>query len=213
MPTTVLLVRHGETAWNREKVFRGAYDVALNKNGQAQARRLAQALSLWRIDVAYCSPLSRASETAMIVLSPQRIQAVVHEDLRDFDYGEWTGLQDEAVARQWPEEHARWLLEPHTVCPPGGDTLQEVFGRAFDALEEIARRHVGETVALFAHRVVNKLLVLGVLGLGLERFPFIRQDNCCVNEFQRTERGYVVITLNDTAHIRRSGTDLLAADF
>ena len=85
--------------------------------------------------------------------------------------------------------------------------------RAFRAMEEIGRRHEGQTVALFAHRVVNKLLVLGALGLGLERFPFIRQGNCCINEFVRTASGYVIERINDTAHVRGAKADILQADF
>jgi broad specificity phosphatase PhoE len=213
MPTIILLVRHGETAWNREKIFRGVYDIPLNENGRAQASHLAQALTLRRIDVAYSSPLSRARETARIVLEPHGIEAAVHEGLKDFNYGKWTGLKDEVVASKWPEEHARWTAEPHKIRPPDGDTLQEIFDRSFDAVEEIAQKHDGQTVALFAHRVVNKLLILGMLTLGLERFPFIRQDNCCINEFERTARGYIVISLNDIEHIRQAGTDPLKADF
>jgi broad specificity phosphatase PhoE len=213
MSTTLLLIRHGETAWNREKIFRGVYDVPLNENGRTQARHLAKALTSRKIDVAYSSPLSRARETAQIVLEPHGIEATVHEGLRDFDYGQWTGLQDHVVVSQWPKEHARWMSTPHQACPPDGDTLQIVFDRAFDAVEEIAQKHAGQTIALFAHRVVNKLLVLGMLTLGLERFAFIRQDNCCLNEFQHTAQGYVVTGLNDTSHIRQGGTDLLKADF
>jgi broad specificity phosphatase PhoE len=213
MPTTILLIRHGETAWNREKIFRGVYDIPLNENGRAQASHLARALASRSIDVAYSSPLSRARETARIVLEPHGIQAAVHEGLKDFNYGKWTGLQDELVASKCPEEHACWTAEPHKVRPPDGDTLQEVFDRAFDALEEIAQKHDGQTAALFAHRVVNKLLVLGMLTLSLERFPFIRQDNCCLNEFEWTAKSYIVINLNDVGHIRRAGTDLLKTDF
>jgi broad specificity phosphatase PhoE len=213
LSSTILLIRHGETAWNREKIFRGVYDVPLNENGRAQARHLAQALASRRLNAAYSSPLSRASETAQIALEPHGLQAAVHEGLKDFNYGEWTGLKDEVVARKWSREHARWLAQPHQARPPGGDTLQELFDRAFEAVEQIAQEHDGQTVALFAHRVVNKLLVLGMLTLPLERFPFIRQDNCCVNEFQRSGKGYVVISLNDTSHVRQTGVDLLRADF
>ena len=213
MATTILLIRHGETAWNRGKIFRGVYDIPLNENGCTQASQLAKALASRRIDNAYSSPLSRAKRTAQIVLESHEIEAIVHEGLKDFNYGQWTGLEDEVVARRWPEEHKCWTATPHAIRPPGGETLREVFDRAFDVVEEIAQKHDGQTVAIFAHRVVNKLLVLGMLTLELERFPFIRQDNCCFNEFERTEKGYVVINLNDTSHLRQAGIDLLKADF
>jgi alpha-ribazole phosphatase/probable phosphoglycerate mutase len=213
MSTTILLIRHGETAWNRGKIFRGIYDIPLNENGRIQASHLAKTLASRHIDTAYTSPLSRAQETAQIVLEPHGIEAAIHDGLKDFNYGQWTGLEDEEVARKWPDEHAHWTTTPHEIRPPNGNTLQEVFDRAFNAVEEIAQKHAGQTVALFAHRVVNKLLVLGMLTLGLERFPFIRQDNCCMSEFERTEKGYIVISVNDTSHIRQAGTELLETDF
>ena len=224
MSTAILLIRHGETAWNRGRIFRGVRDIPLNENGRAQARLAAQSPTLQsygdgaaparrRVDAAYSSPLSRAVETAKIVLGPHGIEAAVHEGLKDFNYGEWTGLEESEVARKWPAQYARWSSEPHKTRPPGGDTLQEVFDRSFAALEEIALKHDGQTVAVFGHRVVNKLLVLGMLSLGLERFPFIRQDNCCISEFERAERGYIVVRLNDTSHIRQAGAELLEADF
>jgi broad specificity phosphatase PhoE len=213
MPTTILLIRHGETAWNREKIFRGVHDVPLNKNGRAQASLLAQALTPRQIDAAYSSPLSRAAETAQIVLQPHGIAARVHQGLTDFNYGQWTGLQEQAVARQWPREHALWTAAPHQARIPDGDTLLQVSDKSLAALEEIAREHAGQTIALFAHRVINKLLVLCMLNLGLERFPFIRQDNCCLNEFQHTGEGYIVVSLNDVSHIRQAGANLLQADF
>ncbi len=213
MSTVILLIRHGETVWNRGRIFRGVYDIPLNENGRIQAGHVAKALASRHLDAAYTSPLSRAHETAQIVLDPHRIEAIIHEGLKDFNYGGWTGLQADEVARRWPAEHTRWTNNPHGMRVPGGDTLQEVFDRAFGAVEEITQKHKGQIVALFAHRVVNKLLVLGMLTLGLKRFPFIRQDNCCISEFERTETGDIMVCLNDTAHIRQAGTELLEADF
>jgi broad specificity phosphatase PhoE len=213
MATTILLVRHGETDWNREKIFRGVYDVPLNDNGRHQAQLAAKALSSHEIDAAYTSPLSRAAETASVVLGPHGIQAKPHAGLLDINYGDWTGKPESEVVRDWPEEHAKWSVHPHEVYIPGGDTLKDVFDRAFAAMEEVAQRHDGQTVALFAHRVVNKLLILGALGLTLDRFPFILQGNCCINKFIRVEGGYLIEYLNDTSHIRYAGADVLEEDF
>lgn len=213
MSTTILLIRHGETAWNRNKVFRGVYDIPLNENGRAQAQALARTLATRAIDATYTSPLSRAVETAAIVLEPHEIDAIIHDGLNDFNYGHWTGLSDEEVALRWPGEYRRWTTEPHTLRVPGGNTLQEVFANAFRAVEELVRKHDSQTIAVFAHRVVNKLLVLGMLTLGLERFPFIRQDNCCLNEFHWTGQNYIVTSLNDVGHLKQMKTALLSEDF
>lgn len=213
MATTILLVRHGETAWNRDKIFRGTHDIPLNDNGREQAKLAAKALISCKIDFAYTSPLSRAAETAKIVLEPHSVEASIHEGLLDFDYGNWTGQKDVDVAKKWPEEHVAWSSWPDSLRIPGGDTLKEVFNRAFGCMEEIAEKHDDQTVAFFAHRVVNKLIVIGVLGIGLDRFPFIMQGNCCVNKFERTKKGYIIDFINDTAHIRNARAELLKEDF
>jgi broad specificity phosphatase PhoE len=213
MMTTILLIRHGETQWNRSGIFRGSCDVPLNDAGRRQARLLGQVLACRQIDAAYTSALSRASETAQLALGDRDIEARADGRFVDFSYGHWQGLAEADVARRWPEELAAWKSKPHTLRVPGGDTLGEVYDRAFEGMEELAARHGGGTIALFAHRVVNKLLVLGALGLGLDRFGFIRQDNACFNEFQRSAGGYVIVCLNDTSHLRQTDVGPLSDDF
>ena len=185
----------------------------LNENGRRQAELLGGKLQGVQIDAAYVSPLGRAVETAEIALKAAGTQAVVDERLKDFCYGQWTGLAEDEVGRRWPRELAEWQERPGSARVPGGDKLGEVFERAFGAMEEWGAKHEGQTVAIFAHRVVNKLLVVGALGLGLERFGFIRQDNCCVDEFERTADGYVIVSLNDTSHLRGGQAELLHDDF
>ncbi len=138
MSTKILLVRHGETPWNRDRIFRGTYDVPLNENGKEQARLAAQALKDIKLNAAYASPLSRAMETASIVANPHGIPPIIHDGFIDMDYGEWTGKEDSEVARLWPDEHAAWSVAPHSVRPPGGTTLKEVFNKAFNAMGELA---------------------------------------------------------------------------
>jgi broad specificity phosphatase PhoE len=207
--TTILIVRHGETDWNRRKIFRGAHDIPLNDNGRAQAGRLTGALPA--IDAAYSSPLSRARETAQLALAGQAVAIQSHPGLVDIDYGEWTGKEDEEVYRLWPDEHTAWGATPHLAAPVGGEPLGAVSERVLASLHEVVDTHAGQIIAIFAHRVVNKLLVLGMLGLELNRFAYIRQDNCCISEFHKADDGYVVVRLNDTAHMR--DTDILTVDF
>lgn len=213
MSTKILIIRHGETAWNRGNIFRGTYDIPLNENGKQQARLVAKALSDRKLDAVYTSPLSRAKESAEIVTECHGISPVIHDGFLDLDYGEWTGKEDSEVAQLWPNEHEAWTTKAHTVRPPSGTTLKEVFDKSFSAMEELAEKHDGETIAIFAHRVVNKLLVMGALSLGLECFPFIIQGNCCINEVERVKHGYLIQSINNVSHIENSGIDLLATDF
>ena len=213
MSTKILIIRHGETAWNRGKIFRGIYDIPLNENGKQQARLAAEALKDMKLDAAYTSPLSRAKESAEIITEYHGISPVPHDGFMDLDYGEWTGKEDSEVAKLWPNEHKAWTTNAHSVRPPGGTTLKEVFNKSFTAMEELAKEHEGGTIAIFAHRVVNKLLIIGALSLGLERFPFIIQGNCCINEIVRIKSGYLIQSINDISHIKNSGTALLETDF
>ena len=213
MSTKILIIRHGETAWNREEIFRGTYDIALNENGKQQAKLVAQALQATRIDAIYASPLSRAQESAKIVAKPHGISPIIQDSFIDIDYGEWTGKKASEVAKLWPDDYAAWTTTPHNVRPPGGTTLKEVLNSSFTAMEELAKKHDGETIAIFAHRVVNKILLIGALALGLERFPFIIQGNCCINEIERIQSGYLIQSINDVSHIKNAGTDLLQVDF
>ncbi len=211
--TCIITVRHGETEWNRERIYRGSRDIPLNDNGRRQAAVTAAALQKRTIDSAYTSPLSRAAETAHLVLEPHGIDAVEDEALSDFDYGEWEGVGQDEVKQRWPAEYEEWTTRPHEARPPGGTSLLEVFDRSFPMMVTVARKHEGGTVALFSHRVVNKLLVLGALGLGLERFPYIMQGNCSYNEFIFEDSEFITETLNCTVHMTEGGVEVLPVDF
>jgi len=213
MSTKIFIIRHGETAWNRGQKFRGIYDIPLNENGKQQAKLAAQSLKNIKIHAAYTSPLSRAKESAEIITRFHSISPVIHNGFIDMDYGKWTGKENSEVAKLWPDDHAAWITNPHTVRPPGGTTLKEIFNNSFTAMEELAKRHDGETIAIFSHRVVNKLLIIGALSLGLERFPYIIQGNCCINQIERIPSGYLIRSINDVSHIKNAGIDLLQADF
>ena len=163
MNTCILLIRHGETEWNKSERFRGTYDIPLNDNGQSQAKTLAWALRDKNITVACTSPLSRAVETAKISLPDRNIQILTDERLKDIDYGDWTGLKKSEVAQRWPEEYHVWTSRPALTNIPGGETLKQSFDRSYSAMNEIAKRYKGHTVAIFAHRVINKLLLLGAM--------------------------------------------------
>lgn len=213
MKTRVLIVRHGETAWNRANVFRGRGDVPLNDTGNAQARLLGLALRDTPLDAAYSSPLGRALETGRLALEGREVALHVEPGLTDIDYGLWTGVDEHSVAQRWPDAYALWQAAPHKAHIPGGETLPAVFERAMVSLNRIVAQHSGQAVALFSHRVVTKCLLLGCMTLGVERFGYLRQDNCCLNELEWTSAGYILVRLNDTGHLRQAGVSVLTTDF
>ncbi|MFO7622891.1 MAG: histidine phosphatase family protein [Anaerolineales bacterium] len=203
MQTTVILVRHGQTEWNRVERFRGRADVPLNQTGLDQAaatgRRIAKG---WQPAVFYSSPLSRAICTAEAAARHFDLPVIVDEGLADIDYGLWQGLTPDEARQKWPEDVAAWYDAPQLAHIPGGESLEQLRKRAMFAVAELVSKHPEETIVLVGHTVINRIILLGLLGLGNERFWHIRQDTCAINVFEASQGDYVLVSLNDTCHLQ-----------
>ncbi len=204
MTTQIILVRHGETEWNRVERFRGRADLELNENGIRQAKATAQSLSGVDIVAVYSSPLKRASATAGEIARAKGLNVISLEGVVDINYGDWQGLTPEEVAIRDPEGHGTWEKTPHLAEIPGGESLLQVGERAVRALEDVVKAHSGETVVIVSHKVVCKVLLCAVLGLGenLRLFWNIQQDTCAVNRIEWEQGMFRAIQINDTCHLR-----------
>lgn len=207
--TRIILVRHGQTEWNRVERFRGRADVPLNETGLAQAKatgqRVASDASLseeWQPVAIYSSPLSRAVKTAEAIAQHFNLPVQVHPGIADIDYGQWQGLTPDEVKARWPEIHHAWYNAPHTARIPGGETLQDLRARGMAAVNELAARHAGQTFVMVGHTVINRIILLGVLGLGNDHFWRLRQDTCAINVFEVDGGEFTLASLNDTCHLR-----------
>ena len=181
MPTTIILVRHGETDWNRERRFQGHADTALNESGRQQAVALADALSSERLTAICTSPLRRASETADIVgarlgLQPEKLAA-----LREIDVGDWQGLTVDEVKARFPDEarvawHAGW---------PNGETYDQLGARVLPALNGLEERHPDGRVLGVTHAGPIRAAVAAAAGISVEesRERIGRLENCAVFRF------------------------------
>ncbi len=132
---TIILIRHGETDWNREQVFRGKIDVPLNEVGLSQARGVKKALEGVAIDVIYASPLSRALDTARVLSEGSALDVRTDEGFSDVDFGSWQGLSHQKVKEQFPDLYATWVTDPQLVMFPRGETLLKVQKRSMAALD------------------------------------------------------------------------------
>ncbi len=200
--TRIVLIRHGQTMWNREARFRGQADIELDAFGLRQAAATGRYVaSRWPVAAVYASPLRRAMQTAEAVARAQGLEARPLAGLLDIHFGEWQGLSGEEVAQRYPDLYRAWWEAPHTVRIPGGESLDDVRRRVVAALEEIVTRHRGEAVALVSHTCTNRVLLCAVLGLGNEGFWRLGQDTCAVNVFDAEDGVYTVLLLNDTSHL------------
>ena len=202
MATTFILVRHGQTEWNRVERFRGRADVPLNETGLAQAAATGRRVAgQWRPDAIYASPLSRAVVTAEAIAAPVDLPVLRLPGLVDIDYGDWQGLTPDEARAAWPDLVHAWYTAPETVQIPHGESLDALRERAMAAVHALADRHAGQTIALVSHTVVNRVILLAILGLGNERFWRVRQDNCALNVFEAERGDFTLVSLNDTCHL------------
>lgn len=204
MKTTILLVRHGQTAWNKDERIRGRSDIPLDEVGLEQAQMTARYIAArWPLTAVYASPLRRALDTARAIAAVQGLEARPLDGLLDLCFGQWEGLSIPEVQARYPDLWRAWLEAPHTVRFPDGEGLDDVRERGMVTLQDIIQRHPGETVALVAHRVVNQVLLCAVLGLGNDHFWQIGQETCAVNVIEWTGRFYRLTLMNDTSHLWR----------
>jgi broad specificity phosphatase PhoE len=175
--TRVLLVRHGETAWNARDVWQGWQDVPLGARGRAQAEALARSLADIAVDAAYTSPLARARETASIVLAGRNVVPLAVPELRELSYGLLEGVAPDARRAGWPDLDARWPADPWAVAFPGGESLDALAARVLPAWTRIVAAHPGETVLVSGHGHVNRVLLLHARRQPREAFWAVAQPN------------------------------------
>jgi broad specificity phosphatase PhoE len=203
MTTRIVLIRHGQTAWNREARFRGQSDVPLEEFGLKQAEATARYVAArWPLVAVYASPLSRAMQTAKPIAQAQGLTTQPLGGLIDINFGKLQGLLATEAEQRYPELYHAWMNAPHTTHFPGGESLNVVRSRISAALDEVVVRHPGQTVALVSHTVVNRVLLCVVLGWGNDRFWRMHQETCAVNVFDVEEDGtFTIIQLNDSGHL------------
>jgi len=214
----VILIRHGQTAWNigegQDERFRGLLDMPLAEAGAAQAQGTADRLARWPLTAVYSSPLQRALRTAEIIAAPHRLAVRALPGLSSMNYGEWAGRLHADVARRWPDLYSSWRRDPFSIHIPGGESTANLRDRAMAALRAAIAHHAdGETLVFVTHQVVAKVLACALAGLPNNAYWQIRQDLCGLNRFDYDPAAdtFSVAGLNDTCHLT-PGTRRAAGD-
>jgi len=200
--TRFILMRHGQTQWNREERFRGRADLALDETGRKQAEVAALRLKEEHAVAVYCSPIRRALQTAKIVGEKLSLPVQPLEGLIDLDFGSFEGLSGEEATKQYPELYRLWLQRPQEVRFPGGEGLEDVRQRVVPAVEQLEAKHKDQTVILISHKVVCQVLMCAMLGLDNSHFWQVRQDVNAINIFEIRDGAPLVTLVNDTCHLK-----------
>ena len=186
--TTILLIRHGETAWNAVRRLQGHIDIPLNEEGERQAGALAQALAAENIDVIVASDLQRDMQTAQAVAGHyDGAQVLTDAQLRERCYGVFEGMLYAEIEQQYPTDYVLWQARDiDAVMPPGervAESFRQFYARSVAAISDWAERHPGKTLAIVAHGGVLDCAYRAAVGMSLDSPRDFQVKNASINRF------------------------------
>lgn len=199
--TRLLLIRHGETAWNRDTRLQGHLDIPLNDTGLWQAQRVADALRGEAVDAVYASDLARALQTAQAVADALGLPVQTDTGLRERHFGEFQGKTWVEVETLWPEAALAWRQRVPEFAPPGGESLLALRERVEAAVAALAARHTGQQIALVAHGGVLDVLYRAATRLELQAPRTWTLGNAAINRLLWTDSGPTLVGWGDTSHL------------
>ncbi|MDM5178990.1 histidine phosphatase family protein [Massilia sp. CCM 8695] len=213
-PTNIILIRHGETAWNAERRLQGHIDIALNDEGLRQAAALADALNVEQLDLVVSSDLQRAAQTADAVARLRAMPVQRDPLLRERCFGGFEGLLYAEIEQRFPVEFAAWQARQIDAPMPSGarvaETFRQFYQRAVAAIIEWGRAHPGQTLALVAHGGVLECAYRAALGLSLETprdFPVL---NASINRFRVLDGKLSLVSWGEVGHLQPRVLDELS---
>jgi probable phosphoglycerate mutase len=209
--TRILLIRHGETAWNAERRLQGHLDIDLNDEGRRQALALAGALAHEQIDVLVSSDLARAAQTAKALGEVHQLPLFIDGRLRERCYGGFEGLLYAEIAERFPREFAAWQgRDVDGTLPPGknrGETFREFYERVTTAILGWAADNPGKSLALVAHGGVLECIYRAALGLPLETPRDFKVLNASINRFAVQDGKLALVSWGEVAHLQPAVLD------
>ncbi|MGE5623019.1 MAG: histidine phosphatase family protein [Bacillota bacterium] len=212
--TEVLLIRHGETAWNAVKRLQGHLDIPLNATGERQAAALGRALLDEPLDAIISSDLQRAYQTAQALAAPRGMQVQIDPGLRERCYGAFEGMMYAEIGQRYPEAYAAWQARDIDArFPPGvhvAETLREFSQRAIQTITRIVERGRYRKVALVTHGGVLECAYRAAQGMGFAHPRDFDIFNASINRLRWNGSGLQLLQWGDVSHLQN--LDELALD-
>ncbi|MBE0479709.1 MAG: histidine phosphatase family protein [Dehalococcoidia bacterium] len=209
----IILVRHGETRWNREHRIQGLADLDLNETGRKQAQALAEALRNERVSAIYTSPLRRAMDTAAAIARYHPVEMTVLDGLKELDAGEVDGMTYDEMRENHADFLVKWLEDCSSIRVPGGCTLQELQDQVWSAIDHIRSRHeVDEdqavqerSIVVVAHFFPILSILCKALSLDLSQCRRLRLGLASICTLDFNSDRIVLVSMNDTCHLKQLG--------
>lgn len=197
----ILIVRHGETAWNVDARIQGHLDIPLNDKGRWQAENLAISLAKETIDAIYSSDLSRALDTAKAMARLQGREVKVEPMLRERHFGIFQGRQFKDIEKEMPEQALRWRQRDPDFSPQGGESIRQFYTRCVETAVRLSASHPGQTIALVAHGGVLDCLYRAALKIGMRAPRSWEIKNASINRLLYSNQGFTLMGWGDTSHL------------
>ena len=206
--TRLIVVRHGETAWNVDTRIQGHLDIPLNATGLWQARQLGDALAGEAISAIYTSDLLRARRTAQAVADATGAALVDEPGLRERAFGSFQGRTFAEVETEHPEQARRWRQRDPDYAPDGGESLRVLRERVIDTTHRLAARHPGELVLLVTHGGVLDVLYRAATRQDIQAPRTWQLGNAAINRLLWTHgHGLSLVGWADTQHLEHATRD------
>ena len=199
--TELILLRHGETDWNRELRFQGHVDVGLNAIGLQQAQRLARRLAGESVHRLYASDLMRAQQTAQPVAAQLSLSPVSDPALREQSFGSVDGMSVDEIKAQHPQAWEGWLRFHEDYSMPLGESTRQFHARVMDAVHRVVAAHPGETLVVVTHGGVLDMIYRTARSLGLNGPRQSDIPNAGFNRVRVREGGIDLLAWADVAHL------------
>jgi len=199
--TRFILVRHGETDWNRELRFQGQVDPPLNATGHEQARRVSLRLAGEPVDHFYASDLMRTQQTAAPTQQVLSLVPSLDATLREQHFGEVDGLRVDDIKSRHPEAWAQWTQFLPDYAMPGGESVRVFHARVMDAMQRLAQQHPGQTLLVVTHGGVLDMVYRTARSLGLHGPRQSEIPNAGINRVQLVGDRWEILDWADARHL------------
>jgi probable phosphoglycerate mutase len=203
--TELILIRHGETTWNRERRMQGQLDTALSDLGFAQAEATGARMANHAFTTLYSSDLKRAHDTASAISRASGKPIISDPALRERAFGIFEGLTADEISRQYPVENERFVARDPDFVVPGGESARGFYQRALGCMERIAERHRGECVVVVTHGLVLDTMYRAARNMPIEPRREAPLYNASLNIFRREAQGWIEVMWGDVSHLAEVG--------
>jgi phosphoserine phosphatase len=210
MPTTILLIRHPESAWNKKGIYQGQIDTPLSPLGRLQAELVGARLSHERVTGVVSSPLKRALVLARAIGRYHHLSVQADDRLTEISHGSWEGFARDEVQQRFPDMYDAWIDRPDEVRFPKGESLQDVHDRAVTRVSELLSTDSDETWVVVTHDTIARLVIAAAWEQPVLGFSSVSLENAAITTLVGPSLVGSVLQMNDVDHLGHHRVDLEA---